>query len=131
MTATRVGIDLVSVASVRESLEAHGDHYLRRVFTEQEVADSQTGSSVSPERLAARFAAKEAAIKALRVSPDEAVPLQSIEVVRHPSGWLDLRVSGRAAELAAAAGITSFAVSVTHEGPFAAAIVVAHLGVGA
>ena len=126
MTTTRVGIDLVSVESVRESLELHGEHYLRRVFTEQEVADSQSGASVSPERLAARFAAKEAALKALRVPPDEAVPLPSIEVVRHRSGWLDLRVSGRAAELAAAAGITGFAVSVTHEGPFAAAIVVAH-----
>ena len=65
--ALRVGIDLVDVAAVADSLRgAHRDHYLHRVYTEREVATAAGPSRVEPERLAARFAAKEATMKALR-----------------------------------------------------------------
>lgn len=126
--AVRVGIDLVSVASVRESIRTHAERYLERVYTDEELRDCQTAEGVAaPERLAARFAAKEAAIKVLR-PVGEGVPWRSIGLRRHPSGWPELELSGRARALAAEAGLDELAVSLTHEGEYAAATVVAQLG---
>ncbi|HET6508930.1 MAG TPA: 4'-phosphopantetheinyl transferase superfamily protein [Baekduia sp.] len=116
----RVGIDLVRAATVAASIAEHGDAYLRRVYTPQEVADCRA----DPLRLAARFAAKEAAMKVLRPAPDTAVPWPSIEVVRNAPGPPTLRLHGPAAELARAAGLTDLALSFTHEEEYAAAVVV-------
>jgi holo-[acyl-carrier protein] synthase len=121
---TRVGIDLTSVAEVAEALREHGEHYLARVYTAREVADCRSGGGVDPARLAARFAAKEAARKVLGVG-DGGLGWPSVELVRAPDGNVTLELTGRAAELAAAAGLTSFAVSITHESGLAAAVVVA------
>lgn len=123
--ALRVGMDIVAVATVAESLRgAHREHYLERVYTEREVDDCRGSSGrVEPERLAARFAAKEAAIKALPGAGEE-VRLTQVEVVRDPSGSVSLELSGRAAELFAQSGCAEIALSLTHEGDFAAATVV-------
>lgn len=123
--AVRVGIDLVSEETVRDALSEHGERYLRRIYTEAEVRQCQTPHGLIHARLAARFAAKEATIKVLRPA-DEPIPWQSIELVRHPSGWVDLQLSGRAAALAANQGLVDFAVSVAHEAGFATAVVIAH-----
>ena len=123
MTA-RVGIDLVAVDSVRESLDDHAERYLERVFTAQEVRDSRRGASVDPQRLAARFAAKEAALKVLRPGA-EGVPWTAIEVRRDVDGSVALELSGTAAMLAATAGLSGFVLSITHEGGYAAAVVLA------
>jgi holo-[acyl-carrier protein] synthase len=120
----RVGIDLVGVRTVREALAEHGERYLRRVYTDGEIADCGGLEQPDPLRLAARFAAKEAALKALRVG-DAAVPWTAIEVVRGAGGAPELALHGAAAELAARAGIGELAVSLTHEGEHAAAVVVA------
>ena len=122
----RVGLDLASVQTISDSLSAHGEHYLDRVYSTGEVADCRTGDAVDPRRLAARFAAKEAAFKVLRVG-DEAVAWTDVEVVRHPSGWVGLSLSGRAATLAEAAGISELALSLSHEQGCAAAVVVADI----
>jgi holo-[acyl-carrier protein] synthase len=123
----RVGIDLVQAASVADALGEHGDHYLRRVYTAQEVADCTPSAAGAegpdPLRLAARFAAKEAAMKVLEPG-DAAVPWPSIEVVRTPGSAPTLRLHGPAADLASAAGLTTFALSFTHEAAYAAAVVV-------
>jgi holo-[acyl-carrier protein] synthase len=120
----RVGIDLASVDSVRDSIETHAEHYLKRIYTDRELADCSTGASLDHERLAARFAAKEATLKVLR--PDEqGIPWNAIEVRRHASGWVDLELSGAAATLAADAGIAELALSIAHEKGFATAIVTA------
>lgn len=124
----RVGIDLVRVPEVRDSVRAHGDRYLERVYTEREIADCRTADGdVAPERLAARFAAKEATIKALRPA-GTAVPWRTVEVRRDPDGWVELALSAQAAEHAAAAGLRHFALSLTHEGEYASAVVVAQPG---
>jgi holo-[acyl-carrier protein] synthase len=120
----RVGIDLVSVESVREALQTHSERYLERIYTAREIEDCTSPAGVDPERLAARFAAKEAALKVLRPR-EEGVPWSSIEVRRDPSGWVGLELSGPAAMLATAAGIGELSLSITHEGGFAAAIVIA------
>jgi len=121
----RVGVDLVEVEAVRAALQEHGDRYLQRTFTERELVDCSSADGVSVERLAARFAAKEAAMKALRLPPDEGIAWTSIEVVRAPEGWTSLRLAGDAAALAERQGIGELAVSVAHEGAFATAVVVA------
>jgi holo-[acyl-carrier protein] synthase len=123
--AIRIGLDLVAVDSVAETLRGeHRKHYLERVYTEREVDDCRGPSGrIEPERLAARFAAKEATIKALPGAGEE-VRLTTIEVRSEPSGEVRLELSGRAAELAEEAGISELAISLTHEGGFAAASVV-------
>ncbi len=121
----RIGLDLVAVDSVAKTLRGeHQEHYLERVYTECEVDDCREPSGrIEPERLAARFAAKEATIKALPGAGEE-VRLTTIEVRSEPSGEVRVELSGRAAELAEEAGITELAISLTHEGGFAAASVV-------
>jgi holo-[acyl-carrier protein] synthase len=123
--ALRVGLDLVEVSTVAESLRgAHREHYLKRVYTDAEV-DACRGPSgrIEPERLAARFAAKEAAIKALPGAGEE-VRLTQIEVIQDETGSVSLALSGRAAELLEESGAQELAVSLTHEGGFAAASVI-------
>lgn len=119
----RVGIDLVAVDSVEHAMAEH-EHYLTRVYTERELADCATPGGIAAERLAARFAAKEAALKVLRPS-EQGVPWTAIEVRRDPGGWVGLELSGTAAELAANAGVEDLTLSITHENGFAAAVVVA------
>lgn len=124
--AIGVGIDLVAVETVAESLRGeHAAHYLERIYTPREVEDCRAPSGeLEPQRLAARFAAKEATIKALPGSGEE-MRLTSIEVLRDPStGAVRIELSGHPAAVAEAAKIEELAVSLTHEGGFAAAAVV-------
>jgi holo-[acyl-carrier protein] synthase len=120
----RVGIDLVSVDSVREAIESHAERYLERVYTDGELADCSASGALDPERLAARFAAKEAAVKVLR-PPDARPPLNSISVRRAAGGWVELELTGTAAEMAREEGLHEFALSLSHENGFATAVVVA------
>jgi holo-[acyl-carrier protein] synthase len=115
----RVGIDLTDAGAVRDSISTFGTRYLERVYTPGELRDCHG----DPSRLAARFAAKEATIKAL-AAPDR-LPWRSIEVIRDPSGAPSLALTGAADELARARGCRSLAVSLTHEQDHAAAVVVA------
>ncbi len=122
----RLGIDVVAVEDVEQTLRAHADHYLDRVYTRREIDDSRALSGeIVAERLAARFAAKEAAIKVLRPTRDVAVPWRAIEVARVAGGWVELRLSGRAEALACDAGLESLTASLTHAGSYAAAVVLA------
>jgi holo-[acyl-carrier protein] synthase len=123
--ALRVGTDLVSVDAVRGSIRDHAEHYLERVYTDREVQDCRTAKGIDAERLAARFAAKEATLKVLRPR-EEGIPWNSIEVLRDPSGWVELALSGPAAALASEAGVTELSLSIAHEGTFASAVVVAN-----
>ena len=119
----RVGIDLVQVSRVAESLEHFGDRFLRRVFTDGEIAYAASSPASAPERLAARFAAKEATMKALGLVEDPC-DWRHIEVLRAPSGACDLALHGRVREAAARLGAESFALSLSHEGDYATAVVI-------
>ena len=123
-TAIRVGADVVAVHEVADSVTRFGSRYLERVYTEHELNSCVAGSPTQAASLAARFAAKEATIKVLRPAghqPD----WRSVEVRRDPGGWCTMALSGHAAALADEAGIAELAVSLTHEGDVAAAVVVA------
>lgn len=113
------------IDTVRDSLDAHAEHYLDRVYTRREVEDCRGARGVDAERLAARFAAKEATLKVLRPRED-GIPWNTIEVRRDPSGWVGLELSGPAAALAAHEGVTDLSLSIAHEGDFATAVVIAN-----
>lgn len=118
-----IGIDLVRVDEVADAIEEFGDRYVQRVYTPDEIRYCASAPATRAERFAARFAAKEAVLKLLD-APDQGIDLRSIEVRRAPGGACTLRLAGRARELAGRARLRDLALSLTHEGGFAAAIVV-------
>ena len=120
----RVGTDLCSVRDVRQSVETFGDRYLCRVFTPGELAECQSTPDRMAERLAARFAAKEAAMKVLDMG-DLRPDWRSVEICRQESGQCELRLTGTAARMARDAGLESLAMSMSHELDMAIAVVVA------
>jgi len=114
-----VGIDVCDVVRFA-AVMARRPRIVERLFTERERRDTK----LKPERLAARFAAKEATLKALKVGVGGAA-WHDIEVRRQPSGAPMLHLTGRAAELAKELGLATFEISLTHTDISAAAIVVA------
>jgi holo-[acyl-carrier protein] synthase len=114
----------VSVARVQALAAKAGDGFLRRWFTESEVAYC-TARARPAVHLAARFAAKEALIKALRPTWDGSLLFRDIEVTTGGSGAPSLRLFGRAAEIARRAGVTDLHVSLSHDGDHAVATVIA------
>jgi holo-[acyl-carrier protein] synthase len=120
----RVGIDVASVADVERSIARFGSRYLDRLFTADELASCAGTPGQRAAGLAARFAAKEAVIKVLRPLNIE-VPWRSIEVRRAAGGWCEIELSGAAKALAEEVGLTGLALSLTHEGSLAAAVVLA------
>jgi len=117
-----VGIDLVQISDVARSLDALGDRYMRRLFTDGEIAYCTASPEMSSARFAARFAAKEATLKALRLH-DHGLDWRAIEVRQTPAGWCDLQLHGEAAALADRAGWISASLSLSHEGDYATAMV--------
>jgi holo-[acyl-carrier protein] synthase len=114
-------MDFVDVSAVRDSVNEHADRYLERVYTARELGDC----AADPRRLAARFAAKEATIKALRPGRGQAVAWRDVGVCRQDDGSVALELTGTAARLASDRGFEELSVSLSHEGPMAAAVVVA------
>jgi holo-[acyl-carrier protein] synthase len=121
-----VGLDLVDVREVAESVERFGRRYLDRCYTPAEVAYAMSAPDrvTGVRRLAARWAAKEATIKALGAS-ERGISPRDIEVARGDDGSIQLELHGPAFAAAQAAGVT-LAVSMSHQGDLAAAVVVAH-----
>src|SRR6266478_708503 len=107
------GIDIAEVPRIAQALARHGDRFLRRVFTEGEIryCDSKANRV---ERYAARFAAKEAAMKALGTGWSRGVRWRDIEVVRQPGGRPTIKFHGRAAGFAARLGTKNIALSLSH-----------------
>jgi len=113
----RVGTDLVQISRIAASLETFGERFVARVFTAGEAAYATT-----PARLAARFAAKEAVKKALEL---DGVSWTDIEVTRRDNGACDVVLHGAARVAAEALGARELALSMSHEGDYATAMVVA------
>ncbi len=122
MAVIGIGIDLVDIERFRRSL-ARTPSMRARLFTEVELADVAPQSDPVPS-LAARFAAREAVMKSLGVGLG-AFGFHDVWVERAPSGRPLLSVTGRAAELAANAGVATWHLSLTHSDTMAAAYVMA------
>jgi holo-[acyl-carrier protein] synthase len=120
-------MDLVKIEDVTRSIERFGDRYLGRVYTDEEVGYATAEPGRRAERLAARFAAKEATRKVLAQGAD-GVGFRSIEVQRSAHGGCEIVLHREAAAAAQQQGIFALSLSMTHEAEYAAAVVVAELG---
>jgi holo-[acyl-carrier protein] synthase len=118
--ALAVGVDVIERARVLRAYERFGARFLRRVFTDLEI--EQAAGRI--EKLVGRFAAKEAASKALGTGIGQ-IAWREIEVQRMPGGKPALRLTGNAAERAQALGLAVFDVSISDTETHAFAIVVA------
>jgi holo-[acyl-carrier protein] synthase len=107
------GIDIAEVPRIREAIERHGERFIRRIFTEGEIQYCESKAN-RVERYAARFAAKEAGMKAIGTGWNHGVRWRDIEVARKPGGRPTLLLHGKAAEFAAKLGATNIALSLTH-----------------
>lgn len=107
------GIDITEVPRIRQAIERFGDRFLQRIFTAGEIRYCESKAN-RVERYAARFAAKEAAMKALGTGWNHGVRWRDCEVTRLPGGRPTLSFHGRAAEFAATLGARNAALSLSH-----------------
>jgi holo-[acyl-carrier protein] synthase len=107
------GIDIAEVPRIAESIQRFGDRFLQRVFTEGEIryCDSKANRV---ERYAARFAAKEAAMKALGTGWSYGIRWRDIEVARQPGRRPTIQFYGKAAEFAARLKTRNISLSISH-----------------
>jgi holo-[acyl-carrier protein] synthase len=117
------GVDITETARIEDALRKHGERFTRRVYTPAEIAYCERFKNPA-ERLAARFAAKEAAFKALGTGWREGVRWVDVEVTHAPSGRPELVLRGRAEEIARRLGVTRTAVSLSHSGLYVIAQVI-------
>jgi holo-[acyl-carrier protein] synthase len=118
-----LGLDIAEIDRIEAAIMRHGASFIERLFTPNEVAYCERYKH-KYERYAARFAVKEAAMKALGTGWRHGVRWRDIEVIREPSGKPGLRLEGVAREFADRLGVKHIAVSITHSGNLALAQVI-------
>ncbi|OPZ15446.1 MAG: Holo-(acyl-carrier-protein) synthase [candidate division BRC1 bacterium ADurb.BinA364] len=123
-----IGVDLIEVERVEKVLEKHSGRFAARVYTEIEQAYC-SGKARPSLHYAARFAAKEAFLKAIGTGLTQGVSWREIGVVHLPSGQPMLQLEGRALELMSARGGERALVSLSHSKGHACAVVLIE-GVG-
>jgi holo-[acyl-carrier protein] synthase len=114
------GIDIIEIDRIEQAVMRWGDRFLQRIYTERELAICRGQG----QRLAGRFATKEATSKALGVGI-RTLRWRDIEVLRDPLGKPMIRLHGKAAAIAQAKGLDHFDVSITHSRSDALSVVVA------
>jgi len=125
MTSLAHGVDLVPIARIEQMISQHGDRFLKRVFTSGERAEAERRVRGRGERYAARFAAKEAVLKALGTGLSGGITWQDIDVKRSPAGAPFIEFSGVAAQKASSLGLSQWCLTLSHAGGVAIASVVA------
>ncbi len=117
---TGIGVDLVNIPRLRHVIERWQDRFLRRVFTEREIAYCRARRDPVPH-FAARFAAKEAALKALGTGLSLGVSWRELEVHRERGRAPELVLSGRSREIGRSRGGSRMLLALSHEGDYALA----------
>ncbi len=123
MPVRGIGVDVVQVERMKEALARFRERMERRLFTEGELAYCRSFSDPLPH-LAARFAAKEAASKALGTGMSQGIGWREFEVIQPGGRQPRLELHGRAREIFEALGCTAAHLSLTHDGGVAIATVV-------
>ena len=108
-----MGVDIAEVARVKAAIERHGETFLRRVYTPNEREYCERFKN-KYERYAGRFAAKEAAMKALGTGWSRGVRWVDVEVVREKGGKPTMKLAGEASHVAERMGVKNIALSITH-----------------
>lgn len=117
------GFDLASLARVRSALERFDERFLLRILTQKERA-AMPSKEAAAAYVAGRFAAKEAAMKALGTGFAQGVTFLDVEILSLPSGRPELKLYGAALEVARKLGAQQWHVSISHEREMAGAIVI-------
>lgn len=117
------GIDIVDISRIEKLLERHPERFVERVFTDSESAYAFSGV-LAAERLAGRFAVKEAVMKALGTGKSQGILWRDVETVRAPSGKPEVRLHGQALHWLHRVGGDSVHASITHDGGRAVAFVI-------
>jgi len=118
-----VGTDLIEISRIERAIARHGQRFLRRVFTSTEI-EYCTRKKNAAESYASRFAAKEAAAKALGTGISRGVSWLEFEVTREPGRRPEIRFHGRASSIAVSLGVKYAALSLTHSRELAMAVVI-------
>ena len=118
-----LGLDIAEIDRIKAAITRHGAPFIERVYTPLEAAYCETYRNKF-ERYAGRFAAKEAAMKALGTGWRNGVRWRDIEVVREPSGKPTLQLAGVTKELAGRMGVKNISLTITHSGNLALAEVI-------
>ncbi len=124
MTSIAHGIDLVEFGRIEQMLQRHGERFLDRVFTVREQADAAAVKN-RIEKLAGRFAAKEAVMKLVGTGWRDGIAWTDIEVVNNPLGQPVVAIRGRVKELAESMRLGPITLSITHTANVAMASAVA------
>ncbi len=119
------GVDIVENARIATLLQAHGRLFIDRCFTAAEQAYAESGRRRRIERYAARFAAKEAVLKAIGTGWRDGISWKDVEVLKLPSGEPRILLSGRCSELAAELGVVEWRASLSHTEQYAMASAIA------
>jgi len=117
------GVDIIEIARFEDALRKHGERFSKRVCTAAEIAYCEKFKKPA-ERIAARFAAKEAAFKALGTGWRDGLRWVDVEITHSASGKPELILRGRAEEIAHRLGVTRAAVSISHSDQYAVAQVI-------
>ena len=118
-----IGVDTVDVARIQALLDRHGERFLRRVYTEAETAYAM-GAANKAERLAGRFAVKEAVMKALGTGKSQGILWRDVETIRGRLGKPEVHLHGQAVKWLKIRGWNAVHVSITHDGGRAVAFVI-------
>jgi holo-[acyl-carrier protein] synthase len=118
-----LGLDIAEIDRIEAAITRHGVPFLERIFTAREVAYCESHKNRF-ERYAARFAAKEAAMKALGTGWRRGVRWRDIEVARDSSGKPTLHLEGAARQIADGLGVKNISLTITHSGNLALAEVI-------
>jgi holo-[acyl-carrier protein] synthase len=118
------GIDLVDCPRIEDMIKRHGERFVRRVFTDAEQAYAEANRN-NTEKLAGRFAAKEAILKLMGTGWRGKIAWTDIEVINNDAGQPEVTLSGEVRKIAERLGIEHISVSITHTANFAIASAVA------
>ncbi len=117
-----IGTDIVEISRLQKTIDSFGGHFLERVYTENELA-AIAGRKNRITFLAGRWAAKEAAAKALGCGIGEKCNFTDINISNNSAGQPELSFSGAAEKEAARLGVTGIKLSISHEANYAVATV--------
>lgn len=127
------GIDICEIDRIAQALDKYGERFLHKTYTEGEVEYCLSRPRLTAQRLAVRFATKEAVSKALgvgmnRLGWSKGINWKEVEVLRDTKGAISVRLSGGAKELEKKLGIDEWSVSVSHSKTNAIAYVTGYKG---
>jgi holo-[acyl-carrier protein] synthase len=117
------GVDIAETSRIEQVMERHGERFTKRIYTPAEIVYCEKFKNKA-ERYAARFAAKEAAFKALGTGWGNGVHWVDVEVTHLPSGKPELVLTGRALEVSQTLGVSRSSVSISHSDRYVVAQVI-------